>query len=255
VTSTDSTARGVALFFGPHPDDIELFAGGTAARLARLGHRVVLVDLTRGELASNGTPELRAREAAEAARALGAAERRNLALPDGALDASDRDQVSAVATCIREVRPDVVFAPAPAGRHPDHEATCELVRRAVFHAGLARAPIEGERHTPGHVLHYICRVDLTPTLLVPLDPEDIAAKARAIAAHASQVGRGPNATLVGSGTFPEILEARDRTWGAHAGTRAAEPFVSARVPVDDDPIASALAHPASSVHWLRELTR
>ena len=85
-----------ALFFGAHPDDIELTSGGLAALLASHGHRVVLADLTRGEAASRGTPEERAREAAEAGSRLGVAGRVNLGLPDLGLSRLDRAQLGAV---------------------------------------------------------------------------------------------------------------------------------------------------------------
>lgn len=244
---------GVALFFGPHPDDVELFAGGTVARLERLGHRVVICDLTRGELASNGTPETRAAEADAAARVLGA-ERRNLHLPDGGLRAGDDAQTLALAACIRDVRPAVVFGPASRGRHPDHEAAYQLVRDAVFVANLRNAELPGERHRVDDVLHYVCRVGVTPHLVIPLAPEDSARKRAAIAAHASQVGGGAAtgaraATLVGSPDTLEVLATRDAYWGAHTGVPAAEPFVRTRLHVEDDPIAWALAHPADGVHW------
>lgn len=257
-------AAGTALFFGPHPDDVELFAGGTAARLRRLGHRVVICDLSRGELASNGTPELRAFEAAAAARILGA-ERIGLDLPDGGLCATDDAQVRALASVVRQVRPQVVFAPAARGRHPDHEAACQLVRQAVFFANLRNAPIPGERHRVDVTMHYLCRVAVRPNVLVPLAPEDVSAKREAIAAHASQVGAGRasaagalvaegplHATLVGRADLFDALAARDGYWGGHAGVAAAEPFVRTRLHVEDDPVAWALAHPSDGVHWFDE---
>lgn len=252
---------GTALFFGPHPDDVELFAGGTAARCARLGHRLVICDLTRGERASNGTPEVRAAEAAAAATALGAHERLNLGLPDAGLRAGDPAQLRAVIEAVRAVRPDVVVAPWRDDRHPDHEAGAELVRRACFFAGLRTAEADGAPHRPASFLHYLVRVDATPTFVVPLSAADVAAKWRAIEAHASQVGSAPaespgrTPTLVGETGFREVLAARDRTWGAHAGVAAAEPFVAARTHVEDDPVAWALAHPVDAVHWFPEVRR
>lgn len=244
---------GVALFAGAHPDDVELFAGGTAARLARLGHRVVIADLTRGERASNGTPEERAREAAAAAERLGA-ERRTLALPDAGLDPYDAAQVRAVVELVRTVRPDLLVAPAALGRHPDHEAASALLRRAVFFAGLRNADADGDPHRPGTVWHYPMRVAVQPTQLVPLDAVDVAAKYDAIAAHGSQVAPPASgaATLVGHPAFTDSLRARDAHWGAFAGVAAAEPFCSARLPVVDDPVAWALAHPGADVHWFTE---
>src|SRR4029077_20818770 len=95
------------LAFGPHPDDLEIGLGGTLAKHAALGHAVGLCDLTRGELASNGTPELRLREAEEARRVLGAAWRENLGLPDRAIGSSP-DHARLVAELIRRCQPRVI---------------------------------------------------------------------------------------------------------------------------------------------------
>jgi hypothetical protein len=94
-------------------------------------------------------------------------------------------------------------------------------------------------------------MNVEPTLVVPLDPLDVERKYRAIAAYKSQVAPGEFATLVADAGFSSALKARDGYWGAHAGVIAAEPFISARVVVDDDPVAWALAHPADHVPWFR----
>jgi LmbE family N-acetylglucosaminyl deacetylase len=97
-----------ALFFGAHPDDVELTSAGLAALLASHGHAVGIADLTRGEAGSRGTSEGRAREAADAAKLLGVGERMNLGLPDLGLDRSDRVQLRIVAGAIRTHRPRLV---------------------------------------------------------------------------------------------------------------------------------------------------
>src|SRR5262249_10356592 len=116
-----------ALFFGAHPDDVELTSGGLAARLATHGHQVGIVDLTRGEAASRGTPEQRAAEAAEAARALGVEARSSLGLPDLGLDRRDPAQLRAVVECLRAHRPRLVVAPERHDAHPDHIEASALV--------------------------------------------------------------------------------------------------------------------------------
>src|SRR5207248_5129200 len=92
------------IVFGPHPDDAEIGLGGTIARHTASGHIVGLCDLTMGELSTNGTPEERAREAAEAARVLGAAWRENLGWPDGGIDASP-ERVRSAVDLLRRHRP------------------------------------------------------------------------------------------------------------------------------------------------------
>src|SRR5262249_51776757 len=124
----------VGAFFA-HPDDAEIVAGGTLAREAARGRRVAVVDLTRGESGSRGTPETRAAEAAEAARTLGAAQREALGLPDGRL-ADDAEQRDAVVAAIRRLRPRIVILPHWEQRHPDHTAAGRLVYAASFLAGL-----------------------------------------------------------------------------------------------------------------------
>ncbi|MFT5993634.1 MAG: bacillithiol biosynthesis deacetylase BshB1, partial [Bradymonadia bacterium] len=225
--------RGTAIFVGPHPDDIELFAGGTAARLARLGHRIILCDLTRGELATHGTPAGRTIEAEAARIALGAEERVNLGLPDGHLDARDKAALRALASCIREYKPDTLFAPSERGRHPDHEAAAALCRRAVFFAALKNGDADGEPHHVSLLTHYMMRIGLTPSFVVPLDATDIASKMQAIQAHGSQVGPNNDSdgsgaapaatshatevpastvTLVGEPHFLDVITARDKTF-------------------------------------------
>src|SRR3954466_9466421 len=109
------------LGFGPHPDDLEIGLGGTLAKHAALGHTVGLCDLTRGEMASNGTPEERVAEAEEAARVLGVAWRKNLGLPDRSIGSSP-DHARQVAELIRAVRPRTMALPYWHDRHPDHLA-------------------------------------------------------------------------------------------------------------------------------------
>lgn len=122
------------LAFAPHPDDAELGVGGILAGHAALGYAVGVADLTRGEAASNGTPEERAAEATEAARLLGLAVRHNLGLPDGRLK-DDEDTVCLVAGTLRTFNPRLVLAPYGEGdRHPDHRAAARIVTAAVAFA-------------------------------------------------------------------------------------------------------------------------
>ena len=124
----------LAAFFA-HPDDAELVVGGTLAREAARGRRVAIVDLTRGESGSRGTPEGRAAEAAEAARVLGVAHRESLGLPDSRLVAVP-EQRDLVVGALRRLRPQVVVTQHWEQRHPDHAATSRLVADAAFVAGL-----------------------------------------------------------------------------------------------------------------------
>jgi len=232
-----STVRCVA--FGPHPDDVELFCGGTVATLAARGHPVAIVDLTRGERATRGTTETRAREAGRAAEALGVSLRENLELPDGAVDpwggAPTPD--SPVGRCIaalRRFRPELILIPHRAARHPDHAASHALLSRAVFLAGLAR--IEGEQpHRVSSVACYFLRKRGTPSFVVDVS-DAYEAKRRAIAAYESQVAPARDGTLVGAAGSLEALEARDRYHGSLIGAAYGEAFWTEHAVGTNDPI-------------------
>jgi bacillithiol biosynthesis deacetylase BshB1 len=221
------------LAFGAHPDDVELFCGGIVIRLGELGHSTGVVDLTRGEKASNGTPEQRAAEATAASRELGLAFRDNLGLPDTEL-APTTEQTVAVVAALRARRPELVLAPWHEDRHPDHVAASELVTRAVFFANVRNyAPDTGERFAPRQLLYYATRHRMSPSFVV--DTSAVTErKARAIACYASQVVRGPGAvpTLVNT----TAVDARDRYYGSLIGTTHGEPLRSAAVLGMGDPV-------------------
>lgn len=215
-----------ALFFGAHPDDIELACGGLAALLARHGHAVGLVDLTRGELGTRGDVAVREREAAAAARALGVASRECLGLPDGGLDRHDRTQLAAVIACLRRHRPSLVVAPHRDDAHPDHVEASHLVTRACYLAGLAKYPAEGERWRPARLLYALYRGDTPATLVVDVTATWPAREA-AIDAHASQLDpRAGESTYLTAPGFRAEIEARARVFGAQAGAEFGEGYTS-----------------------------
>lgn len=213
-----------ALFFGAHPDDVELTSGGFAARLAAHGHSVGVVDLTRGESGSRGTPEERDREAQEAGRLLGVARRWSLGLPDLGLDARDRSQLIAVIECLRAERPRLVVAPDHHDPHPDHVEASTLITRACHVAGHLKFPAGGERFRPTRLLYALFFGDPAPHLIV-----DISAtwekRHQALLAHRSQVGPGPGVqTYLTAPGFLEEVEARARSFGARIGVRYGEAY-------------------------------
>lgn len=252
---SDGTVDVVA--FAPHPDDVELCCGGLVAKLVALGHRVALVDLTRGEMSTRGTVDERAREAAQAARVLGVAQRTNLALADGGLRGDDDGQAGAIAHTLRALRPELVLAPWAIERHPDHEAAHALLRRAVFLAGLRKwAPSEQTKeHRPRTVLWYPMRHIAEASFVVDVSAH-YDTKRAAIRCHGSQVnappGTGPGSasavaafggTLVGSALSLSSLEARDAFYGAQIGVAFGEPYlVDEAVPIDD-PVAHFRGRP------------
>ncbi|MCK5573296.1 MAG: bacillithiol biosynthesis deacetylase BshB1, partial [Bacteroidetes bacterium] len=125
------------LAIGAHPDDVELASGGTVAKLVKQGRKVGIVDLTRGELGTRGSREIREKEAAAATRALGADVRENLELPDGDIVNNAENRVKLI-RLIRRYQPEILLFPYSVDRHPDHENANVLCREAWFHAGLTR---------------------------------------------------------------------------------------------------------------------
>ncbi|MEL7369006.1 MAG: bacillithiol biosynthesis deacetylase BshB1 [Myxococcota bacterium] len=233
------TATLDALAVGPHPDDVELFCGGTIIRLVQQGHRVGILDLTAGELASNGTVEARRAEANAAADVMGVVLRDNLGLPDGGLlPGTDNEQVRIAADAIRRLRPEVMFVPWLQARHPDHSAAGHLMRKATFMAGLSRYPTPSNAppHRP-RLLFYQMRHRFTPSFLVDISTA-IETKLRAIQCHKSQIKPGPNgaATLVASPGAMASVEARDRYYGGFLGVEHAEPFKTEMTLGIEDPI-------------------
>jgi bacillithiol biosynthesis deacetylase BshB1 len=217
------------LAVGAHPDDVEISCGGTLALAARQGLRVGILDLTRGELGTNGTPEERSREAEAAARLLGARGRWNAALPDGGLVASDPGQTAEAVGWIRRLRPTVLLTHFPRDRHPDHVAASELLDRAWYLAGLRRyAPSAEPPFRPRARYHFASRVGFTPSFIVDIG-EVWDVKRRAILAHATQVSPdAPDArsTPLNSPDFLDRVESRARHYGAMIGARYGEPFHS-----------------------------
>ncbi|HYM80665.1 MAG TPA: bacillithiol biosynthesis deacetylase BshB1 [Candidatus Limnocylindria bacterium] len=217
-----------ALFFGAHPDDIELTSGGLAALLACHGHAVGLVDLTRGEKASRGTVEERGRETQAAAKILGVQTRLNLALPDLGLDRHDLKQQQAIVTCLREHRPRLVVAPDPDDAHPDHIEAGHLVSRACYLAGLLRFAATGrfERHRPERLLFALYRGTRRPHLIVDVS-QVWERRMDALRQHQSQLdpASGP-ATYLTEPDFLDEIQARARVLGATIGVRYGEGYRS-----------------------------
>ena len=224
------------LCVAPHPDDAELGMGGALALHADLGRRAGVVDLSGGDMASNGTPAERLAEGAAAAEVLGLCWRGNLGIPDRALHGPEAE--ARLAAVIRWTRPALLFVPCPEDPHPDHRAAYHLCLEAVFSAGLRRYPasVQGgppaAAFRPRAVLQYFINGWREPPLA--LDVSGVyARKRRAVAAHASQFGGGPVGpeaagavpTRLNQGQAVAQVEARDRFLGARLGAAFAEGFI------------------------------
>ena len=221
---------------GAHADDVEISCGGTVALAARLGHQVSILDLTAGELGSNGDTALRAREAVAAATVLGVSRRENAGLPDGHLNAADPDQRKVLATWLRRLAPDLLLIPPADNRHPDHSAAHRLLMDSVFLAGLRRYDVEGEAHRTGSVVQYMERRAFEPDLLVDVSAV-IEQKRQALLCYRSQFQRdeGATPTNINAAGFLDWVIARNRHYGGLAGCESAEPFASTEPLLLNDP--------------------
>ena len=227
------------LAVGAHPDDVELGCGGTLALLSRRGRSVGILDLTRGEAGTRGTPETRAAEAAESARILGALFRDGLDLGDGNLR-TDRAAELEVIDVIRRRRPRLVFAPLAVDRHPDHVRASRLVTDAAFYAGLRTLETGRAPHRPQQVVYYPSTFLAEPTFLVDVT-EVLQIKLAAVRAFKSQFfdpASTEPATFISSPEFLDGVTARARAFGRLANAGAAEGFVSPRPPLLADPLAA-----------------
>ncbi len=220
------------LVVGPHPDDQELGMGGTIAKLASMGHDVLLLDMTNGEPTPYGSPEERAIEAANAARALGA-RRTLLGLPNRSVEHTLAARRS-VAAVIRTERIDVMFVPYPEDAHPDHRAVTRIAEDARFDAKLTKIDLAGEPRYPKWLFHYWCthlRIVPQPSFLIDTTGFT-AAKREAILAYKTQFVDNPKNVGV-----PEWIASADRYMGSRIGTTSAEPFF-AREPIGLTDLAS-----------------
>jgi bacillithiol biosynthesis deacetylase BshB1 len=214
------------LAIAAHPDDIELICGGTLIRAHMLGRSTGIIDLAAGEMASRGTPELRAKEAEKAAKVMGVAVRENLGFPDGGIQNTPQTRAK-LAVAIRQLKPTIVITHSQHGRHPDHPIVAQLVRDACFVAGLKKVEPKVAPHRPLKVIHALSfREDnQKPTFVVDIS-EAFEKKLDAIACYKSQFGEAVQAGEV----YPngEPLSDLIRHHAAHYGSlircRYGEPF-------------------------------
>lgn len=214
------------LAVGPHPDDAELMCGGTLARCADQGYRTAILDLTRGEMGTRGSPDLRAREADAAGKILGVNERVNTDLPDAGVENSTETR-ERIVTVLRELRPRVVILPFTRGRHPDHRVASELVRDACFLAGLAKYGGDLPPHKPHKILYALSfREDpLKPTFVVDI-ADQFGRKMEAIRAYSSQfdgVSQAGEAFPTGQSLY-DLVETQNRHYGSLIRRAYGEPF-------------------------------
>ncbi len=222
------------LAFAAHPDDVELASSGTLLRHKAEGKKIGIVDLSRGELGTRGTPELRAVESAKASELLQLDYRANLGLADGFFSKNE-NSLKAIIQQLRHAQPDVVLANAVSDRHIDHGRAADLVADACFLSGLRKIEtvFEGKRQEPWRpkaVYHYIQDRYIHPSLVVDITPY-WELKMASIKAYSSQFyneNSNEPQTPISSAEFIEFLEARAREMGRIIGVTYGEGFTTQR---------------------------
>ncbi len=223
------------LAIGVHPDDIELACSGTLLKHIAEGKKVGLLDLTRGELGTRGSAELRDEEAAESARLMGAVARENLAMADGFFEHKEGN-LKAIIHVIRKYQPEIVLINAVSDRHPDHGRAAKLCADACFLSGLIKVETKEmgvlqDKWRPKAVYHYIQDYYHKPDFVIDISPF-IDKKVELIMAFKSQFynpdSKEPE-TPISSKAFMDFLHARAQEFGRPAGFQYAEGFMTTRI--------------------------
>jgi len=238
MNTTETQLDVLAVF--SHPDDAELCVAGTLLKLKTLGYRTGVCDLTRGEMGSRGTPEIRAREASEAARILKLDVRLNLEQPDGHVWPTEVARTAFVRV-LRTHRPKVLITTHEDDPHPDHASTSIIVRQGARLASMGRYDEEAELPPvpmPA-IMHSLFSRRIVPSFVVDVS-EFVEEKMSAIQAYESQFykanSKEPATRISERGFLPEI-EYRMRYFGSLIGVAAGEPFYVREALNVDDPLA------------------
>jgi bacillithiol biosynthesis deacetylase BshB1 len=224
------------LVFAAHPDDGELSCSGTVASLIAQGKKVVMVDLTQGEMGTRGTIESRKEEAAASSEILGITERIQLFQEDTLFGTSREYQIPLIQT-IRRFKPEIVLCNAREDRHPDHGRSAKLEEDACFFSGLSKIETSWEDETqkpwrPRLVLHYIQDRFLKPDLVVDISPywEIKLASIRAFKTQFFDPDSSEPETYISNPAFMKFVESRAREMGHLIGVEFGEGFTSKRPP-------------------------
>jgi len=218
------------LAIGAHPDDVELGCGATIAKEIAAGKKVGILDLTRGELGTRGTPEIREKEANNAAKIMGVLVRENLGLADGFFENNKENQLKIIEV-IRKYQPEIVLCNALDDRHIDHGKGSKLASDACFLSGLRRIETSQDNASqdawrPKQVYHYIQWKSLTPDFVVDVTGF-IQTKLDAVFAYESQFYKADvnePITPISGTNFKDSIRYRAQDLGRLIGTEYAEGF-------------------------------
>jgi N-acetylglucosamine malate deacetylase 1 len=210
-----------------HPDDVELYVGGTLLKLKSFGLRTGVLDVTRGEMGTRGTPQIRAKESEDAAKILKLDVRENLDLPDGHVWLTEETRTKLVRV-LRRLKPKVLFTHQLNDSHPDHDHIANLVREAARLASLRKYDSEsGKDRIPAPIVaHTVFSRLVVPSFIVDVS-EFANGKMEALKAHKSQFHNPESLepeTMLTSKRFFSEIEAKMTYFGSLIGVEAGEPF-------------------------------
>lgn len=238
ITDFSNIQKVDILAVGVHPDDVELSASGTLLRHIAQGKTVGLLDLTRGELGSRGSADLRDKEGLAAARLMGAKFRVNALMRDGFF-AHTEENLRKIIRVIRAARPEIMLLNSKDDRHPDHGRSGKLQADACFYSGLLRIETSDdagnpqEKHRPRAFYHYVQDRDLQPDFTVDIS-DYIDQKIDLIKCFKSQFfdpdDTDSPVTPISGADFFDIIKSKNKTFGRPAGFAYAEGFQVGRLP-------------------------
>jgi len=216
------------MFIGAHPDDIELNCGGTVLKLVESGKNVGIIDLTEGELSTRGNRRSRVLETSAASKLLGISFRENLKIRDGSIEINkiNREKIIRV---LRKYKPEIVFAPYPNDRHPDHIYAGNLIRESVFYSGLMKIRTGNlKAFKPGKLYFYRSAIDIPVSFIFDISSV-FKKKLEVLKCYRTQFydseSKEPE-TFISSSFFRNEIEARARHYGFKIGSEFGEPYFS-----------------------------
>ncbi|MBT3622076.1 MAG: bacillithiol biosynthesis deacetylase BshB1, partial [Flavobacteriales bacterium] len=222
------------LVFGAHPDDVELGCGGTVIKEVKAGKKVGIIDLTRGELGTRGTAEIRTAETKKATEIMGVAVRENMNFKDGFFK-DDEAHKLAIIEKIRKYQPEIVITNAVSDRHPDHGRGSEISVDACFLSGLEKIETNQKVWRPRAIYHYIQFNNLTPDVVVDIS-EEMGEKLNAVKAYSTQFFNpesNESETIISSMGFLDSVTYRAKDLGRQANCEYAEGFLAHQIPKVD----------------------
>lgn len=224
------------LAIAAHRDDVEIVCGGTVIKLADLGYKVGIIDLTQGEMGTLGSKEQREKEALNAAKVMGVKIRENLMLPDSKVEPTWENKLKLV-RLIRKHKPRLMILPYWTQRHPDHANCSKLAYDACYLSGLAKLDAPGEPHRPFKIIYNSSFHQIQHSFIVDIT-DQFERKKKSVACYKSQFQEMTSGKVVfpPAGDIFEFMEITARHYGYLIRKKYGEAFVTKEMIEIDDPV-------------------